>query len=413
MPDINLNVNGQDGLGDGEKNEALLDAPAKSPLEQSTAASANQAPPNPTASSAMPDANPASPIGSPVPAAPEQAPQDETAAVPDTDKFLESILENNNQPSPPPPPPVPDSTAGNGVPVGVNPSPADPTPPQPPVPEPAELPKLDESVKAGGEPPKIKDDIRGLDTVMNGITPPNEPSKPISDNPVSAMQAQKASGGSMKTILLLVLLVALGIGGYFAYTMMFKASTNTEVPTTTDVTTTEESPATAVTKSNDETRKENLAKIQVALKSYFSATGKYPLATELVKLNTPDNILEKELVGAGYITAVPTDPDTSKYYAYKSDGSTFSLTAVLDNAQDPEAKVSGALALYEITQDSLITTSPNSVTQIASPTVPGAESTVAATDESLNPFYPSGSSTAEVTTSPVSSTGADTLNPVL
>lgn len=406
MPDNSLGLN-DDSSVSGENNPSLVDAPTKSPLEQS-ANSGNAGQPNPVASSAMPEAAPQE-MGSTPPPPPEN-PQDETASVPDTDKFLESILENNNSNTANTPSPEeavqpiadnnPAGPASEGVNVAVNDNQANlaenPTQPSPVPSERSEIPAVPSQE---GEAPKIKDDIRGLDTVMNGITPPNEPSKPISDNPVGAMQAQKSSGGSMKLILIIVLVIALGAAAYYVYTIMFNGQM---VPTSPDsssevgLTSPLADTGTTVAMTNDDTRKQDLAQIHVALKSYYSATGKYPLAMERVPLNTANNILEKELVMAGYITAIPADPDQTKYYAYKSDGVTFSLTALLDSTTDPEAKLEGTMAIYEISQDSIVTTDPNSVTTSSDMTETGTidqVDTSVNTDSSLNPFYPAGTPT--------------------
>jgi len=428
MPDISLGTNDNNSVGE-EENTGLVDAPAKSPLEQS-ASSGNQEQPNPVASSAMPDAAPQEMGSAPPP--PAESPQDETASVPDTDKFLESILENNNSntaspdlvPQEPTQPPAMNenpagSEAGN-VNVAVNENQAAPVeniaPPAPPVQE--ETSEIPVAPQAEGEAPKIKDDIRGLDTVMNGITPPNEPSKPISDNPVGAMQAQKSSGGSMKAILIIVLVIALGAAAYFAYNMLFAGQTEqTPLDSSSEIgliSPVADGSAT-VAMTNDDTRKQDLAQIHVALKSFFSATGKYPLAAERTPLNTANNILEKELVGAGYITAIPADPDQTKYYAYKSDGATFSLTAVLDSSSDPEAKLDGGLALYEINQDSVVTTSPNSVTTPDGVNGAGATDqtdTSVSSDSSLNPFYPAGTPT-ETTGLPTDGSTTQTTEVIL
>lgn len=423
MPDDSLNSSstGTTGIGQGT-NEGLVSAPAKSALEK-TAAAQHSAPLNPSASLSMPDAAPLSPDQG-VPVSTDTQPvQEETAAVPDTDKFLESILDNStSQPqssptdsSAPASPEVPAPVTSPVAPLAADQTttiPVEPIAPEPAIaPPPAANPEPTEIPVTGSQqtdtPPKIKDDIRGLDTVMNGITPPNEPSKPISENPIGAMKAQSGSGKSMKNILLVVLVIGLCVAGYFTYKMMFGGTVSDEA-STNGTTGSNLSGATdeVEQQTNDEIRKQDLANIQIALQSYFSATGKYPLAETRVQLNTADNVLEKELVTAGYLSAIPSDPDSTKYYAYKSDGASFSLTAVLDSVTDTEAKVSGSLAIYEVTQDSVVTTNPNSVSSTTDSALvdqadSSTDSTVSTdtTESSINPFYPSGSTTADTGTS--------------
>ena len=404
MPDISLNTN-DTGVPGGDKpkdDSGLLDAPAKSALEQS-GVSASNVESNPAASSAMPEASPSAPIAPSTPPATDQPPQqEETAAVPDTDKFLESILENNNKTASSPTDSPASVGGGSDIDVDTSTSPLEQqtTTPTPEPSEASEIPVPNQE-QSPDEQPKIKDDIRGLNAAVNGIAAPSEPSKPVSDDPVGAMQGKKPSGGSSKTIILIVLVVALGVGGYLVYNYMFANNVQTSGVSI---------PAIEATKTaqltNDATRKQDLAKIHVALKSYLSATGKYPVSAERVPLNTTNNILEKELVGANYINMIPSDPDVAKYYAYKSDGVTFSLTALLDDTTDPEAKLSGTVAIYEVNQDSTVTTSPNSVTQTATPIASTSDDTTVQTDASLNPWYPSGTATAVTSSSAVASSTA-------
>lgn len=380
MPEeVDLNEGNENISNPGvAKNGGLTDAPIKSPLEQSTAASSTVQP-NPVASSAMPEVAPQAPVDQAVSPAPiGDTSQEETASVPDTDKFLESILEDNSQGQAStrvsPESPVlsgtaPIATGGasdeqESVNINVN----QPSTPEKPmasfqqseqqIPQQEQVPAQESSSQISGQP-KIKDDIKSIDTMINGITPPKESSKPITENPVGMMRAQRGAGKSKATLLIILLLI-LGGGGYYAYNYMFGGSPSSQESEAVNTTETTES---NLAQTNDEIRKEDLATIQIALQNYFSATGNYPISNGRESLSTSDNILEKELVGAGYIDALPYDPESTKYYAYKSDdGTSFSLTALLDDATDADAVISGGLALYEITQDSVVTTSPNSYT---------------------------------------------------
>lgn len=372
MPDVNLGLNSDGQTSKPEKDEGLMDVPVKSPLEQ-TAAANHQTPPNPVASSAMPEASPESVVSNPNPTlAPVTTggqEEEETASVPDTDKFLESILEDNNKgpavqspadqplpiqptPSVPAAPSVPvveNNTAGN-IDISTPPSFTPSAEPLNKFTEEAKIPEIHDNQEADSNQSKIRDDIKGIDAVVNGISAPNEPSKSVSENPVGMMQASRSSGKS-KTGLLILLFAILGIGGYFAYNYMFSGATTTTTDNSLN-TAQETSTVYAAAQTDDQTRKDDLATIQNALENFYAATGNYPISDGREALNSTNNVLEKELVSAGYLNALPYDPDYQKYYAYKSDdGSTFSLTAVLDDATDPDATVQGGLAIYEITQN--------------------------------------------------------------
>lgn len=407
MPDINLDTN-DDSVTGKEADGGLVDAPAKSPLEQASV-SQNSEQVSPVASSAMPDATPQQ--TSPATPLQPQVAQEETASVPDTDKFLESILEGNNSAATGPSSPVveseqsvsssqPDNNQTDAVSGGEDAAKVDSQVPfaenvAPPVPsDQVEASEIPITQQPEGDSPKIKDDIRGLDSVMNGITPPNEPSQPISDNPVSAMQSPKSSRSPIKALLVIVVLVGLGLAGYFAYNAMFgnRVELDVQLGSENDFVDPVADEASSQVMSSDDVRKQDLAQIHVALKSYFSATGKYPLAVDRVPLNSANNILEKELVVAGYLSAIPADPDQTKYYAYKSDGATFSLTAVLDSSTDPEATFNGGMSIYEITHESVVTTNPNSVSTSSDLTGVNENNQNASVNSSgsMNPFYPGG-----------------------
>lgn len=101
------------------------------------------------------------------------------------------------------------------------------------------------------------------------------------------------------------------------------------------------------TLAGDDKRKSDLASIKTALNEYKSKVGSYPTSTSLDKLNGSGSIVAAALV-PNYIESLPLDPKDSSgwYYAYKSDGKTFSLSARLEDATDPSATKSGDVYLY-------------------------------------------------------------------
>jgi len=108
--------------------------------------------------------------------------------------------------------------------------------------------------------------------------------------------------------------------------------------TSTSETTTTPTVASAVTMAErDQTRKNDLQSIKTALEKYKSTNGKFPIANTMIHLNTADNVVQKALVPE-YISALPTDPKAADgwYFGYKSNGSTFTLSARLENPADPQ-----------------------------------------------------------------------------
>ncbi|MFA7253655.1 MAG: hypothetical protein WC107_03795 [Patescibacteria group bacterium] len=106
-----------------------------------------------------------------------------------------------------------------------------------------------------------------------------------------------------------------------------------------------------VVPTNDETRMSDLAGIKAALENYKIANKKYPIAVENVRLNTLGNAVEKALVPK-YISALAKDPNDSSgwYYGYKSiNGSSFELSARIEDISDSQAKKVGNVYLYILT----------------------------------------------------------------
>lgn len=99
--------------------------------------------------------------------------------------------------------------------------------------------------------------------------------------------------------------------------------------------------------SNDAARKEAVASILAVLEQYKTDNGVYPLAADLIKLNTSGNAVEKALVPE-YLDALPFDPKASEgwYYAYKSNGIRCSVSARLEDQSDTEGTLVNNTLLY-------------------------------------------------------------------
>lgn len=99
---------------------------------------------------------------------------------------------------------------------------------------------------------------------------------------------------------------------------------------------------------NDAQRKLDLASIKTALEDYKSISGKYPISTSYVALNTSTNVVAKALVPK-HLAALPADPKATSgwYYAYKStNGTTFTLSTKLENLVDPALTTVSGTSYY-------------------------------------------------------------------
>jgi len=446
MADDNIgpnSFNANNQMPQGGSTGGLTDAPEKSALERAVPPKEIGSAP---ASSAMPEATPSAQPG--LNNATTEGGEEEGATVPDTDKFLESILNSTENspdseapapvaPQPPLNPPIEPASEvsreavsspmmspntenlnsntesiqqaggsddGLGLPSNdsLNSTFAQPDTPQsePVTPQGdnflqsfssnqgSDIPiNQAQETSDSSIPGSSQSGIGAMDSVAGDIRQPEEPPRSIVDSPPAMMPPKPPVKKSSRSLVIAFILILAVVAAYLLYNSFFAAQDSYQTSDTQEDFVSDEAEESYLTQSNDEVRKNDLAKIYQALKSYYSATGKYPYAASRVSLNNSDNVLEKELVAANYITVLPADPDADKYYAYKSDGSTFSLTAVLDDEADPEATVIDSLPIYEITEE---TVSVNSSSENEDVYLPEDE------DYSSNPFYPSGSSQSDI-----------------
>ncbi len=100
---------------------------------------------------------------------------------------------------------------------------------------------------------------------------------------------------------------------------------------------------------NDSQRKTDLATIKETLVEYYQANSKYPISLETTKTNDANSILVEKLVPS-YLVDLPIDPlDPQYYYGYKSNGTTFELTSVLEDKTDSAGIQMGQYFLYKVT----------------------------------------------------------------
>jgi len=392
----NLNVSNSTG---GEQNPPINNVPTQSPLEQS---GLNQAPSQATNIPAEP--------GMPVSTPPQQMPGGdlatqsavnaggpnemppaspadlgESAPAPDTDEFLKSILQEQPQPQTPASEPLAplDNTAPTGnmplqeqsapasipeaTPVDLNEKPLDQVMPS--------EPKLDSTMPAqpaeslppltSPQEPKLADNVP-VDTFASNSAPaqPSEPGMPPepplpnqpSSNPDPMLAPPQPGGSMIKKIIIIVLALIVLAGGYYAYTTLFAGG----IATNSSPSSATQESAPVDNTSQDSQRKSDLLQIKQALLNYSAGSGgQYPISVTFIYLNQPGNILEKELVPV-YLSKLPEDPKASKAYAYKSDGLTFTLSAELDDANDPEGVMDSGKVLYQVTSSA--SASPSTTT---------------------------------------------------
>lgn len=165
-------------------------------------------------------------------------------------------------------------------------------------------------------------------------------------------------GAKPKTLLWILIsvgaLIILGGGGWGVYTLLNKpAAEKTPVPTTSEepitTGTTVPTPTLTAAQQRDQTRKADLTEIKNALETYFIDIGAYPKTTGIEKTNAAVSNLKTALVTT-YTTVLPIDPqDPTFYYGYKSDGTTYELTSILEDQNDPLGEVSGSYFIQKIT----------------------------------------------------------------
>jgi hypothetical protein len=188
----------------------------------------------------------------------------------------------------------------------------------------------------------------GIDSLTSATSPlTDSPDQSAVADIFSKKPNQKKS--LLRFAVLIVLVIAILGGIYYVAKTFFFSPSSTPAKSAQSGLGTATPASSTVALTGDTARKADLLAIQQALLNLYSANGKYPLASDYVKLNQSGNVVEKELV-PNYLSKLPTDPDKTRTYQYKSDGTTFTLTAVLDNQSDPGVSVENGVALYKIDQ---------------------------------------------------------------
>ncbi|MFH1910148.1 MAG: hypothetical protein ABIJ72_03115 [bacterium] len=428
------NLNVTNNQTDGDESSPINEVPNQSPLEQSIPAGnfpdGTGQPPAAVANGSLPPATPPAPQAPETPVAgsasvpPPVGGENlgESATPPSTDEFLNSVLEQQPQvgsspattePAPSiqtePAPPInqplePKDASADQVnaplqappvqtdqsslslegqiqaPTQSEPAPAMPAPaPTDPMQAPQTEQRIQDDVALGG--------VQAAPVVSQTPQVPQNTDAPVSGDVFSDQPPQ--GGSAMKKIILAVLALVIIGAGYYAYTAF---SSSSKQDNSLLVTATPAANAISDTTTGDDVqRKTDLQAIQDALLNYYAGAGTYPVSNELLALNKKGNVVEKALVPE-QLAKLPTDPDSTKYYAYKSDGFTFTLSAVLDNSNDAEAVIENGKVLYKLTSTKTTTPASAATATAASgagtypPVPPAVDSTSTATSvpSSLN-----------------------------
>src|SRR3989338_6644730 len=122
---------------------------------------------------------------------------------------------------------------------------------------------------------------------------------------------------------------------------------NTGTPTFSDTVTN-----TLMTAERDSQRKQDLASIKMYIDQYYTKKNKYRVDPIIEKIGDTSSIIYQALI-PNITSAIPDDPwanDYGYWYGYKSvDGSSYDLTARLEDATDPSGKQEDLYYIYRIT----------------------------------------------------------------
>jgi len=221
---------------------------------------------------------------------------------------------------------------------------------------PGETPAQDAGVPQEGLPPG--------EMPQGEVAPQSQPDFTQGPEGAAPGQVQPPKPGGSKVLPILLIILILIIGGvalaYFMNWISLPFLDNLlgrEQPTEEIAPLEEEAEVSPY--PEDDQRKNDLAQIKSALEKYFEDNQKYPVARKLENSSESTSVVYKALV-PNYLETMPTDPlSPSKYYGYQSaDGTSFELSAVLDNPDDAEGVKRGDLNLYILTNVSEVEGEP-------------------------------------------------------
>ncbi len=177
-----------------------------------------------------------------------------------------------------------------------------------------------------------------------GAVPP--PATPMEEKPPRSAGSMVGLISLLVFILIAAILVFLSWKGYISLGGIEKIwGGGKTTPTPAIVIDT----ATPTPESFDAQRKKDLATLVSILKNYYADNSSYPVADAEIKTSDSTSVLSQALAPA-YIPVLPDDPLSPQYYyGYKSDGKTFTITAVLEDQSDTSGVIHGNLNIYTVT----------------------------------------------------------------
>ena len=212
----------------------------------------------------------------------------------------------------------------------------------------------------GGQSKPVSTGAVKSPSVPPASPPPSGPLSPPPTPPPTNFEPPHRPIVPFLLMIFLSLIVVMAILVFFSWKGWIKIGQNfwhksTPTPTASPTSSISLTPSNAaspeiIANVNDQIRKKDLENLQDALKLYFVEKGNYPSTDSvLIKTSDSNSVLAQALV-LKYLEKLPDDPlAPSDFYGYKSDGTSFELTCVLEDTSDPDGARSGNLYLYKIT----------------------------------------------------------------
>lgn len=151
---------------------------------------------------------------------------------------------------------------------------------------------------------------------------------------LQAAASQPSAAGNNKNLILIVLSICIVLGGLVTAWML--ARTPAQAPKSETNVSPSAAPSNLAQQERDKQRKADLNSLSISIESYKKNAGVYPTGSNISVL-TP-----LTQTSPPYIVKIPNDPSSKDgstiQYGYTSDGSSFTLSCVLENKSDPDTK---------------------------------------------------------------------------
>ena len=151
---------------------------------------------------------------------------------------------------------------------------------------------------------------------------------------LQAAASQPNSASKNKNLILIVLSICIVLGGLVTAWMLTK--TPTQAPKSETSMSPSATPSNLAQQERDKQRKADLNSLSISIESYKKNAGVYPTGSNISVL------VPLTQTSPPYIVNIPNDPSSKDgsiiQYGYTSDGSSFTLSCVLENKSDPDTK---------------------------------------------------------------------------